>query len=286
MKTLLSLSLVAILAAATLGAQTVARSGGRSLRTRTAINKANANRQLFVPVEVNNVFPYVVASSSRTTNFYLTNLEDREIKVFCEFVGTNGEQLPLALDFSANAEDVTIFTESTISPYATASFHTVSNATEAATGWAFCQSDSGTDRFSGYTVVRFNSSPGSPREFITPLQPYEEPIFSVPFTEGASSQTALLLINITTDDDSTLALWYYDSEGKTVGNGSITLKPGTVRTILLNDVFKEVSNGTVRVVRVEGTTGITGMALRLNAAGFAAFPVLTPQDAPPAPPEE
>lgn len=265
---------------------THASASTRSIRTRAAVNKPGANRQLLVPVEVNNVFPYVVASRSRTTNFYLTNLEDREIKVFCEFVGTNGEQLPLALDFSANAEDVTIFTESTISPYATASFHTVSNATEAATGWAFCQSDSGTDRFSGYTVVRFNSSEGSPREFITPLQPYEEPIFSVPFTDGASSQTALILINITTEDDSTLALSYYDSDGRTVGNGSITLKPGNLRTILLNEVFKEVSNGTVRVVRVEGTTGITGMALRLNAAGFAAFPALTPQEAPPAPPEE
>ena len=265
---------------------THASASNRSLRTRAAVNKPGANRQLFVPVEVNNVFPYVVASSSRTTTFYLTNLEDREIKVFCEFVGPNGEESPFAFDFSANAEDVTLYTESNISPFSTASFHTVSTATEATTGWAFCQSDSGTDRFSGYAVVQFTASNGSSREFITPLQPYEEPIFSVPFTAGASSQTALLLINITTEDDSTLALWYYDSEGKTVGNGSITLKPGTVRSILLNDVFKDVSNGTVRVVRVEGTTGITGMALRLNAAGFTAFPVLTPQEAPPAPPQE
>ena len=268
--------------ATVLDAQTVARFGSPSLRHPNPPQKAGPNRQLFVPPLVNFVFPYLLASSNRTTTLYLTNLENRNIKVYCDFIGLDGEELPLAFDFSANEKDTTAYTESNLSPYSTDSFRTVSTATALTTGWTYCEAEDKTDRFSGYAVVRSTAADGSSREFITPLQPDKEPVFSVPFTEGASSQTSLILVNVDSDSDSTLALWYYDREGKTIGNGSITLKPGYLRTIVLNDVFKAVPNGTVRVVSVEGTKYITGMALRTNAAGATAFPPLTPTEAPPA----
>jgi hypothetical protein len=286
MKTLTTSCLLAILAAYSLDAQTVARIGSSSLRTRAAAQKAGPNRQLFVPPLVNFVFPYLLAGSNRTTTLYLTNLENRKIKVYCDFIGLDGEELPLAFDFSANEKDTTAYTESIMPPYSTGSFRTVSTATALTTGWTFCAAEDDTDRFSGYAVVRSTAADGSSREFITPLQPDEEPVFSVPFTEGASSQTSLVVINVNSKEGSSLALWYYDGDGKTVGNGSITLKPGYHRTILLNDVFKTVPNGTVRVVSVEGTKYITGMALRTNAAGSAVFAPLAPKEAPPAPPAQ
>ena len=286
MKTLSTLYLVAILAAASLDAGTVARSGTRSLRTRIAAHKAGPNRQLFVAPNVDHVFPYFLVSNAWNTTLYLTNLEDREIKVYCEFVNANGEELPLQFDFSANAEDVTAYTESIIPAFSTGSFHTVSTATALTTAWAYCSSEPRTDRFSGYAVVKNTASNGATREFITNLQPEEEPVFSVPFTDAASGRTALVLVNNSLEEDSTLAIFAFDPDGNPAGNGTITLKPSNLRTLVLNEAFKDLKSGTIRVVHVEGTKYVGGMALRTNASGYTVFTPLTPKEAPPAPPEQ
>jgi anti-sigma-K factor RskA len=280
-----TLCLLVIAAVSALHAQTVGRPGGRSLRTRDLPQKAGATRQLFVAPDVDHVFPYILASGAWTTTFYLTNLEERAISVNCEFVSPNGEELPMKFNFSQNDES-TAFTNSAIAAFSTATFHTVSTATALTTAWAYCSSEPRTDRFSGYAVVKNTASNGATREFITNLQPDKEPVFSVPFTDAASGRTALMLLNTALEDDSSLALWVLDSDGKPAGNGAITIKPGNLRVILLNDAFKDVTSGTVRVVNVEGTKYITGLALRTNAAGYAVFTPLTPKEAPPAPPEQ
>ncbi len=286
MKTLSTLYLMAILAAASLEAATVSRSTARSLRTRAAAHKPGANRQLFVAPNIDHVFPYFLVSNTWNTTLYLTNLEDREIKVYCEFVNANGEELPLQFDFSANAEDRTAYTESIIPAFATGSFYTVSTAATSTTGWAYCATDPKTDRFSGYAVVKNTASNGALREFITNLQPDEEPIFSVPFTDAAAGRTALVLVNNSLDEESTLAIFALDSDGKPAGNGTITLKPSNLRTLVLNEAFKDLKSGTIRVVHVEGTKYVGGMALRTNTSGYTVFTPLTPKEAPPAPPQE
>lgn len=272
--------------ACSLFGETHSSASTRSLRTRAAAHKPGANRQLFVAPNVDHVFPYFLVSNTWNTTLYLTNLEDREIKVYCEFVNANGEELPLQFDFSANAEDVSAYTESIIPAFSTGSFHTVSTATAITTGWAYCATDPKTDRFSGYAVVKNTASNGASREFITNLQPDEEPVFSVPFTDAASGRTALVLVNNSLDEDTTLAIFAFDPDGNPAGNGTITLKPSNLRTVVLNEAFKDLTSGTIRVVHVEGTKYVGGVALRTNASGYTAFPSLTPKEAPPAPPEE
>ncbi len=275
-----------LLLAATASAQPTTRSYARAVRAQRLPQKAGATRQLSVVPNVDHVFPYFLVSSAWNTTLYLTNLEDREIKVYCEFVNANGEELPLQFNFSADEKDVTAYTESIIPAFATASFHTVSTAATSTTGWSYCSTDPKTDRFSGYAVVKNTASNGALREFITSLQPDEEPVFSVPFTDAASGRTALVLVNNSLEEESKLAVFAIDSDGNPAGSGTITLKPSNLRTVVLNEAFKDLTSGTIRVVHVEGTKYVGGMALRTNASGYTAFPSLTAKEAPPAPPEE
>jgi hypothetical protein len=286
MNRLFHFSVLTIVLAATASAQTTTRSHAPAVRAKRLTQKPGPNRQLFVAPNVDHVFPYFLVSSAWNTTIYLTNLEDREIKVYCEFVNANGEELPLQFDFSANAEDVFAFTESIIPAFSTGSFTTVSTATTSSIGWSYCATDPKTDRFSGYAVVKNTSSNGASREFVTNLQPDEEPVFSVPFTDAAAGRTLLVLVNNSLEEDSTLAISAFDPDGKSAGNGTITLKPSNLRTVVLNDAFKDLKSGTIRVVHVEGTKYVGGMALRTNASGYTAFTALAPKEAPPAPPEE
>jgi hypothetical protein len=277
--------LLALLLAAAASAQPTTRPSARAVRAQRLPQKAAANRQLFVVPNVDHVFPYFLVSNAWTTTLHLTNLEDREIKVYCEFVNANGEELPLQFDFSANAEDVTAYTESIIPAFATAPFHTVSTATTSTTGWSYCSADPATDRFSGYAVVKNTTANGAIREFITSLQPDQEPVFSVPFTDAASGRTALVLVNNSLEQESKLAVFAIDADGNPAGNGTITLQPSNLRTVVLNEAFKDLPSGTIRVVHVEGSKSVGGMALRTNSSGYTAFLPLSPQEAPPAPPQ-
>ncbi len=279
MQILSNFCLVAILMASAIDAQTAARPGGRSLRIGELPQKPGAGRQLFVAPEVDHVFPYFLSSATWTTTFYLTNLEDREINVTCEFVGTNGEEKPFKFSFSGT-DDPTGFTASKISRFATESFSTVSTAAALTTAWAYCASEPRTDRFSGYAIVRNTAANGTSRDFVTGLHPDSEPVFSVPFLDSAANTTGLVLMNSSLETDSSLALWMFDRDGKDAGNGTLVLKPGNLRVIVLNDAFKTVKSGTLRVTVVEGSKQITGMALRTNAAGYAVLAPLTPKEAP------
>ncbi len=275
--------LIALAATLSVSAQTAANPAGRSLRTPENPAKAGPERQAFVVPDVDHVFPYFLSSASWTTTFYLTNLEDRDITVNCEFVGTGGEEKPLKFSFTKEGEDPTAFTTSVISKFSTQSFSTVSTATTLTTAWAFCSADPRTDRFSGYAVVRNTAANGAARDFFTTLQPDSEPIFSVPYLDSATNTTGLILVNTSIDTDSSLAYWVYDAQGRNTAADSIILKPGNLRVIVLNEAFKDTKSGTVRVVNVEGSKLVTGLALRTSAAGYSAFPPLTPKEAPPAP---
>lgn len=279
----LSTVFLAIVAAFSLDAQTVGRSDNRSLRSRDLPQKVGASRQLFVAPDVDHVFPYLLSSGTWTTTFYLTNLEDREITVGCEFVDTSGTEKPMNFNFSAT-QDPTAFTTSTISKFATESFSTVSTATVLTTAWAYCSSEPRTDRFSGYAIVRNTTAAGAVREFVTTLHPESEPTFSVPFLDSAANTTGLVLLNSALEEDSSVAIWIFDSQGKNIGDGTLILKPGNLRVVVLNDAFKEIKSGTVRVVVAEGSKMVTGFALRTNGAGYTVLNPLTPKEAPPAAP--
>ncbi len=277
------LPILLIATACSMLGQTDSSSTTRSLRTREAAHKPGVNRQLFVAPDVDHVFPYFLSSGTWTTTFYLTNLEDREITVGCEFVGTGGEAKPIKFSFSGT-QDPTAFTTSTISKFATESFSTVSTATALTTAWAYCSSEPRTDRFSGYAIVRNTTAAGAVREFVTTLHPESEPTFSVLFLDSAANSTGLVLLNSALEEDSSVAISMLDRQGKTVGNGTLVLKPGNLRVVVLNDAFKEVKSGTVRVVVAEGSKMVTGFALRTNAAGYTVLTPLTPKEAPPAAP--
>ncbi len=261
------------------GAQTVTMEGqGRSLRARDLNGKTGSARQIIVEPDVDHVFPYALASNAWATTFYLTNLEDHPISVDCEYVGTNGEERQLAFDFNPDAPFA--FTNSKIAAFATESFRTVSTATSLTTVWAYCSSEPRTDRFSGYAIVRNTAANGALREFVTQLQPEREPVFSVPFTDPPNNTTGLVLLNNALEEDSSIAIWFFGKDGKELGTSQLTLKPGNLRVIVLNDAFKDSPGGTVRVVVVGGTKLITGMALRTNAAGYSVLVPLTPKEAP------
>lgn len=268
--------------ASTAFGQTVSRTASLSPRTRQLSSKPDTTRKLLVAPDVDHVFPYMLASGSWTTTLYLTNLEDREISVYCEFVGTGGEEKPLRFTFSGE-EPPTAFTESKIAKFSTESFATVSTATAITTAWAFCASDPRTERFSGYTVTRFTASNGATREFLTTLQPESEPVFSLPFLDATANTTGLILLNSALEEESKLAIWLFDREGNTTGTSTLTLKPGQLRVIVLNEEFKDAKSGTVRVATIEGSKLVTGLVLRTNAAGYTTFPPLTPKAATPAP---
>ncbi len=93
--------------------------------------------------------------------------------------------------------------------------------------------------------------------------------------------TGLVLLNNAIEEDSFVAIWVFDKDGKESGTSQLTLKPGNLRLILLNDAFKDSPGGTVRVVVVGGAKLITGMGLRTSAAGYSALVPLTPKEAPP-----
>lgn len=249
---------------------------------RGVTGKDNGRRQIVIERDVNHVFPYILSSASWVTSIHITNLEDHDIQVSCEYVGSNGEEKLLTFDFDDKTP--TAGSASKISPLATASFKTVSTDTALTTAWAYCSAEPRTERFSGYAIVRNTTSNGAVREFVTPLQPESETIFSVPFLAAADNTTGLLLLNNALEGDATLGIWMIDTNGKQVDARSLTLKAGNLRIVVLNDVFKDVKEGTVRVVKVEGTDYVSAMALKTSIAGYTALPVLMPKaDPPPAP---
>lgn len=275
MKTLTTSCLLAILAAYSLDAQTVARFGSRSLRTQAAAQKPGPHRQLLVAPDVDHVFPMIMSSANWTTTVHLTNLEDRPITVDCWFISPNNEELALPMQFTDVVETGVSGTYSDLPPYTTSVFKTVSTDPAVTSGWAYCAANPAADRFSGYVVLRNTAANGTIREFVTPLQPDSEPIFSVALTD--LGRTELLLINSSLDEDTSLALWAYDDAGRPAGNSTLTLKASHLRSIQLNDTFKDLKIGTIRVVVVEGSKYVTGMALRDNTAGYTVFPALTPR---------
>lgn len=262
-------------------AQTTAYDG----HVRGVTGKDNGRRQVIVERDVNHVFPYILASAAWVTSIHITNLEDHDIQVNCEYVGPNGEEKALTFDFDDKTP--TIGSSSKIASLATASFKTVSTDTALTTAWAYCSAEPRTERFSGYAIIRNTTSNGAVREFVTPLQPESEPVFSVPFLAAADNTTGLVVLNNALEGDATLGIWMIDANGKQVDARSLTLKPGALRIVVLNDVFKDVKEGTVRVVKVEGTNYVSAMALKTSIAGYTAMPVLTPKPDPaPAPAQE
>ena len=256
-------------------AQTTAFEG----HVRGVTGKDNGRRQIIIERDVNHVFPYILSSAAWTTSIHITNLEDHDIQVVCEFVGPNGEEKPLTFDF--DDQTPTAGTSSKISSLSTASFKSVSADTALTTAWAYCSAEPRTERFSGYAIVRNTTSTGAAREFVTPLQPESETVFSVPFLAAADNTTGLVVLNNALEGDASLGIWMIDTNGKQVDTRTLTLKPGALRIIVLNDVFKDVKEGTVRVVKVEGTPYVSAMALKTSVAGYTALPVLAPKEDPP-----
>jgi hypothetical protein len=262
--------------------QSTARSSPHFLRHPDASSKSGPARNIFVAPDTDHIFPYILSSPTWTTTFYLTNLEDREIQVSCEFVAPNGESKPFRFSFAPNDEP-TGFTESRIAKFATESFSIVAprpvegTAAPLSTAWAYCASEPRTDRFSGYAIVRNTATNGASREFLTTLQPESEPVFSVPLTDTATNTTGLVLLNNDLEVDANLALWLFDRDGNTIANTTLTLKPSNLQVIVLNDAFPDAKSGTVRVVSADGTKYLTGLALRTNAAGYTALFPLTPK---------
>lgn len=263
--------------------QSSAKLSGRTLRQSDSTGKSNAPRNIYVSPDVDHVFPYFLASPSWTTTFYLTNLEDREINVTCEFVAANGNEQPFRFSFDPEGE-ATAFTASQISKFSTESFSIVTprpaegSTSPLVTAWAYCAAENRTDRFSGYAIVRNTAANGASRDFVTGLQPESEPVFSVPFLDAATNTTGLILVNNDLEKDIQLALWVFDRDGNTVANTTLTLKPSNLRVIVLNEAFPQVKSGTIRVVALEeGSKYLSALALRTNAAGYAALTPLSPK---------
>lgn len=280
LKTICVLLLTAV---TSLPGQSTSRHSRHSLRASDTAGKAGASRNIFVAPDIDHVFPYVLSSPTWTTTFYLTNLEDREIQVSCEFVAPNGDEKPFTFSFEPEGPP-TGFTLSTISKFSTESFSIVAPRPAAGaasplnTAWVYCAAEIRTDRFSGYAIVRNTATNGTSRDFVTSLQPESEPVFSVPFLDSATNNTALVLVNNDLEKDSNLALWIYDRDGNTVANTTLTIKPSNLRVIVLNDAFPQVKSGTIRVVSLEdGSKYLSAVALRTNAAGYAALSPLTPK---------
>jgi hypothetical protein len=275
--------LLMLMPVACLQGQTTSSHSTRSLRPSDAHGKSNASRNIYVAPDVDHVFPYILASPSWTTTFYLTNLEDREINVTCEFVAANGNEQPFRFSFDPEGE-TTAFTASRISKYSTESFSIITprpaegTTAPLITAWAYCAAETRTDRFSGYAIVRNTAANGASRDFVTALQPDSEPVFSIPFLDAAANTTGLVLLNNDLENDALLALWVFDRDGNTVANTTLTIKPSNLRVIVLNDAFPQVKSGTIRVVALEeGTKYLSAVALRSNAAGYAALPPLSPK---------
>lgn len=263
--------------------QTSSQPSSRSYRHHDTAGKSTPTRNIFVSPDVDHVFPYILASPSWTTTFYLTNLEDREINVTCEFVAANGNEQPFRFSFDPDG-GATGFTASRISKFSTESFSIITprpaegTTSPLTTAWAYCAAETRTDRFSGYAIVRNTAANGASRDFVTSLQPESEPVFSVPFLEAATNTTALVLLNNDLEKDCNLALWVYDRDGNSVANTTLTIKPSNLRVIVLNDAFPQVKSGTIRVVSLDdGSQYLSAVAIRTNAAGYAALSPLTPK---------
>ncbi|MBI4890522.1 MAG: hypothetical protein HY821_07840 [Acidobacteria bacterium] len=250
-------------------------------RLRTPSVRAAHSRQATVERDGSHVFPYLLSSASWTTTIHITNLEDHPIEVGCEVVSSDGSNRELTFDF--DPDHPTAFTTTKLPALSTSSFQTVSSAASLTAVWMYCAAEPRTERYSGSAIVRYTYPNGSMRDFVVSMQPESEPVFSIPFLPAEDNTTALILVNTALEGNSSLGIWMVDPDGKQVAARSLTLQPGAMRLIVLNDEFKDVKQGTVRVVVVDGGKLVTGMALRTSAAGYAALMPMSPkQDPPPA----
>lgn len=275
MKPLSALCLTFVFAASA-GAQssTTAYSNGASLRASRAAAAKRSSRYALVAPDTDHVFPYILDGNNWSATLYVTNLENREIKVECEFVGTAGEEKEMDFDIGRGA-----FTTSKILPYGTTSFRTTGRGSTLTTAWAYCTADPRTDRFSGYVILR-SQSPNQPvREFVTPLAPEQEPGFLLPYIQPAANQTELVIINTTTETDASFKVSIIDPDGNSLADTSFTLKPGELRLTVLNNEFKQLGDiptSTVRVELTAGTEYVTGVGLRVGPSGTVALAPMTP----------
>lgn len=251
-----------LLTTAVFGQEGVATTGKLSVRQAGAVEKGR-ERNFYITANGVHVLPLVKDGAGWSTRFYLTNLENRDVRMFCEHVAKDGSAMVLETNIgTGDGAQVDLLR------YGTFTFATAGTAEALTEGWTFCYADLDADRISGHIVLRQEGVDGQPaREFTIPMLPDYAPKFVVPFPDRTAFQSELLLVNTAIETPSTIQVRLFTRNEISID--PITLQPGEQRVINLTEQFNLVNfTAASLVVEVaEGTKFVTGALLRRSETG-------------------
>jgi hypothetical protein len=251
-----------LLTTAVFGQEGVATTGKLTLRQRGALEKGR-ERNFFITANGVHVLPVVRDGAGWSTRFYLTNLENRDVRMFCEHVAADGAAMVLETNIGRGDG-----AQIDLGRFGTFTFATVGTGSGLTQGWTFCYADLKEDRIGGHIVVRREAADGQPaREFTIPMLPDYQPKFVVPFPDRTAFRSELILVNTATERSSTFQVRLFTRNEISID--PITLAPGEQRVINLTEQFNLVNfTAASLVVEVaEGTKFVTGTLLRQSDTG-------------------
>lgn len=223
----------------------------------------SSGRNFFITSNGVHVFPLVRDGGGWTTRFYLTNLENRDVRIFCDHVAQDGSSLVLETNLGRGDG-----AQLDLLRYGTVVVNTTNTGSTVTQGWTYCYADQNADRIGAHAVLRQEATDSQPaREFSMPMLPDYEPKFVIPVADPSAFRSELLLINTATQTPSTIQVRLFTRNEISID--PITLAPGEQRVINLNDQFNLVDfvSASLVVEVISGTKFITGAVLRQSESG-------------------
>ncbi|MBL8213903.1 MAG: hypothetical protein JNK87_24505 [Bryobacterales bacterium] len=251
-----------LLTTAVFGQEGVATTGKLSVR-QAGTKEKGRERNFYITAQGAHVLPVVKDGAGWSTRFYLTNLENRDVRMFCEHVAKDGAAMVLETNIGrGDGAQIDLLR------YGTFTFATTGTGSTLTEGWTYCYADLDADRIGGHIVVRQEGVDGQPaREFTIPMLPDYAPKFVVPFPDRTAFRSELLLVNTAIETPSTIQVRLFTRNEISID--PITLQPGEQRVIDLTEQFNLVNfTAASLVVEVaEGTKFVTGTLLRRSDTG-------------------
>lgn len=206
-----------------------------------------------------NIFPYMYDGAGWSSTFVFTNLDSRTVKIRLEFSADDGSDLlvPVLGVGKTSAVDITLGIGGTIS------LTTEDTAKTRTSAYAFAGAANGSDRFSGYEVVRQQTSGLPDLEFTIPLTPIDENQFVLPFDNTDGFATFVSLVNSSLQNSAIVNVTVQDQDGNVLTTDQISIQPLGRDTFDVAEQYPQLKKivGSI-LFSARGQQFVTGMGLR------------------------
>src|SRR4051812_39550213 len=239
--------------------------------------RGSYSKQVFVD-STSQVFPHLATGGGWETVIVIVNMSNVSVPFSMNFFGEDG--LPLAVSFrDYPGSNVVTSSGATGNLPGNASFNFALFDSTPSTriGWASLSYDSTIGRIGGYAIFRQRVAGRADYEALVPLSSYTDYRFYMPFDNIQGFLTGMAIVNPSSNVTAHVTLTALDLGGVIIDRVVLTLPPGNHTSFLLNDRFPQFANRLGTLYVESDTNRLSGLGIRVNAAGgfaFSSVPIL------------